>query len=112
MSCPVLETKYLGSKWALLIVEEIAFGRFTGFNEVLRRTAMTPRTLSRKVKRLEESGLIQKLGGPETKYQLTEKGKDIHRLVTEIKRVHEKWGDVPGTCESTPCTECVRARTG
>lgn len=111
MSCSVLNSSHLlGKKWAIPIIEEIALGKFEGFNKFAARIGdITSTRLSEQLKELETLGLIKKMPSDEsntTKYSVTEKGMDLHHLIGEIKTWNIKWGKVPETCLTTACTEC------
>src|SRR3989338_3606588 len=117
MPCPVINSSHLlGKKWAIPIIEEIALGKFDGFNSFLNKfQGITPTRLSEQLKELETENIIQKtaLNNPHlepTKYVLTEKGHEFHRLIQEIKKWNVKWNEVPYTCLHASCTECERFR--
>lgn len=114
MLCPVKDvSNVLGKKWSIPIVEEIALGRFCGFNKFLEKAGnMTPRILSERLKELEGAGLIQKKihtinNRSVTEYVITERGKELHGLILELKKWNIKWNSVPEFCLHTPCTECT-----
>lgn len=113
MSCQVIEiSNTIGKKWAIPIVEEIALGRFYGFNKFLAKADITPRILSRQLKELEEAGLVEKRmhamdNRNVTEYVLTRKGAEFHELISGIKKWNIKWNRMPESCLHTPCTECA-----
>lgn len=108
MHCSVINSSHLlGKKYSVVIIEEIALGKFVGFNAFLRKADITPRTLSLQMRSLEESGIITKNNnGGRSEYALTEKGKDLHRVISSIKKWNIKWSRAPKECLTTPCTEC------
>ncbi len=108
MACPVIQSSHIiGRKWSIPLIEEIALNDFNGFNNFLEKSKITPRILSMQLKELENTGVIKKKNSnAKTKYVLTEKGHELHNIITEIKRWNLRWGDVPESCLSTPCTEC------
>jgi DNA-binding HxlR family transcriptional regulator len=73
----------IGDKWSLLLIGELGFGKSSGrFNEMLRELSpISSRTLSVKLSKLCENGIIQKTienaSPPYTRYALTEKGIDL-----------------------------------
>ncbi len=98
-----------GKKWSLPVFEEVAYGRFDGFNRFLERSkSMTPRILSIRLRELERAGLVKKASKPAEAdvYALTERGKELQGIVLEFK----KWGVrnrfAPDVCLKAPCTEC------
>ena len=109
MRCAVAESGHLlGRKWAIAILEEIALGKFEGFNQFLRKAKMlTPRSLSVDLRKLENQGVIaKKTVGGRSAYTLTMKGEDLHKVVLDLKRLNVKWGAVPEKCMTSSCTEC------
>jgi DNA-binding HxlR family transcriptional regulator len=88
--CPVTGIAHvIGKKWAIPILEEVALREFRGFNDFLAKAEMTPRTLSAELKELESSGIIRRTEGGEndihTRYFLTAKGKELRRIIAELK---------------------------
>lgn len=115
MGCSVLETSHIiGKKWAIPIVEEIALGKFSGFNKFLSKSRnITSRILSSQLKELQHVGLIEKKiqdGAILTEYTLTEKGAEFHKVIIEMKKWNVKWNSVPESCLHMPCTECAEYR--
>lgn len=108
MVCAVIDSSHLiGKKYSVVIIEEIALNSFQGFNAFLRKAEITPRTLSLHLRDLEKSGIVTKNNnGGKSEYNLTDKGKDLHRVILSIKKWNIKWGNVPNKCLTTPCTEC------
>ena len=106
MGCPVIESSHIiGKKWSIPIIEEIALNEFRGFNNFLAKMEnMTPKILSMQLKELEHADVVKKKiynngNVSVTSYILTEKGYDLHEIVTEIKRWNIKWGAVPSALE-------------
>ncbi len=113
MPCNVVETSHMiGKKWAVPIIEEIALGRFDGFNIVMNKmNDITPRTLSLHLQELEKNRIIKKKSveidhKENTRYILTKKGKELHDIITEIKQWSIKWSKVPDNCLTIACTDC------
>lgn len=112
MVCRVVESSHIiGKKWSIPVIEEIAFGKFDGFNKFLARTKdITPRTLSLQLKELEHSGVIAKQNDPDSQntatYVLTKKGLELHRIIIEIKKWNVGWNAVSEKCLKNTCTEC------
>ncbi len=114
MMCGVVESSHvIGKRWAIPVIEEIAFGRFDGFNRFLSKTkGITPRTLSLQLKELEHSGVIAKQDSPDSQntatYALTKKGLELHRIIIEIKKWNVRWNAVSEKCLENTCTECQK----
>lgn len=115
MQCPVIESGHvIGRKWAIPIIEEIASGKFSGFNKFVKKSRnITARTLSIQLKELEAAGLVEKSNNEHknrktTSYSLTGKGQELHRIITEIKGWNIKWNNVPAHCLKLSCTECQK----
>jgi DNA-binding HxlR family transcriptional regulator len=96
-SCPVKKTATLiGSRWTLLILEELYLKDPIRFNEL--SNALKPissRSLSLKLKELLEHGIIEKnivsSSPPYVEYSLTEKGKEFALLLIKIAKWSFKW---------------------
>jgi DNA-binding HxlR family transcriptional regulator len=119
MGCFVKGSAHLlGKKWTVEIVEEMALGKFDGFNSFLRKTkGLTPRTLSQELKALESAGVVRKTSTvsnnqTSTRYALTKKGRELHGAITEIKKWNVKWNKTPAVCLSIPCSECSQSLAG
>ena len=114
MGCQVIETTHiLGKKWSIPVVEEIALNKFSGFNNFIAKTGVTPRVLSAYLKELETAGLIRKKqsshkNGISTAYVLTKRGSEFHGLIRKLKRLNIKWNQIPDFCLHTPCSECKK----
>jgi DNA-binding HxlR family transcriptional regulator len=84
----------LGRKWALLVFMNIAFGRATRFNELLRSTpGMSKRILAIRLGELESSGFITRSekGRGYTKWQITPKGADVLPVLLTLIHFGSKW---------------------
>jgi len=85
-TCPVCHTTDLiGGKWTLLLVRDLASGR-SRFCELERSLAgISPRTLSLRLRALEEDGIIERHTYPEVpprvEYSLTQKGLDLLPII-------------------------------
>lgn len=115
MTCPVIESSHIiGKKWSIPIIEEIALDKFDGFNKFLNKSKnITPRILSKQLKELEKTGLIKKENYNHsnrnvTKYILTQKGLELHKLIIKLKKWNVKWEHVHESCTQTACTECPK----
>ena len=92
--CPVCRTaEIVCGKWTLLIVRDLSEGR-SRFCELERSLGgISPRTLSLRLRALEEEGIVHRATFPEVpprvEYALTEKGlraRPDHRLDAHLRR--------------------------
>jgi DNA-binding HxlR family transcriptional regulator len=84
----------LGRKWALLVLRNIALYRKQRFNEMLRATpGLTRRVLSMRLRELERDGFIEVVerGRNYSKWELTEKGRDVLPVLMTLVRFGSKW---------------------
>ncbi|QQR93076.1 MAG: helix-turn-helix transcriptional regulator [Candidatus Iainarchaeum archaeon] len=95
---------FLGKKSTILFLEELKHHQPIGFNQLSRRLELIPKTVSERLKEMEESGLAQK--DADEKYVLTPKGMDACEVVAAIKLFEMKWKLVPETCNETNCVDC------
>lgn len=70
------------------------------FTEILGSVGgLHDRLLSERLKELETEGIVERKVYPETpvriEYGLTEKGKDLDRVVSEVQRWADSWSTVP-----------------
>ena len=92
-SCPVCATAELVcAKWTILIVRDLAEGR-SRFCELERSLAgISPRTLSLRLRALEEHGIVERRTYPEVpprvEYSLTDIGKSLSPILDSM----HKWG--------------------
>jgi len=89
----------IGRRWSGAIVRVLLDGpqRFSG---ILQQVAgLTDRLLSERLKELEAEGVVARRVYPETpvriEYSLTEKGRDLERVVREIHRWADRWVPKP-----------------
>ena len=103
-SCPVCRTaEIVCGKWTLLVIRDLAAGR-SRFCELERSLAgISPRTLSLRLRALEEEGIVERHTYPEVpprvEYSLTAKGRALLPLVEDMRRYGREW---LGACESEP----------
>jgi DNA-binding HxlR family transcriptional regulator len=101
-TCPVCRTaEVVCGKWTLLLVRDLAAGR-ARFCELERSLAgISPRTLSLRLRALEEEGIVERHTYPEVpprvEYALTEKGKALLPIVEDMRNYGERW--LTGGCE-------------
>ena len=108
-SCPVCRTADLVcGKWTLLLVRELAEGtsRFCELERSL--TGISPRTLSLRLRALEEEGIVERHTFPEVpprvEYALTEKGRALAPLIDDMRNYGDRWLPFtePSRSESVP----------
>lgn len=94
--CPVLATaRIVSGKWTLLLLRDLAGGpcRFTQLERSLE--GISPRTLSQRLKVLEDEGIIDREvfaeAPPRVEYRLTAKGRDIVPIVEAMRAYGEQW---------------------
>src|SRR3954453_23967354 len=106
-SCPVCRTaEIVCGKWTLLLVRELAEG-CTRFCELERSlTGISPRTLSLRLRALEEEGIVERSTfpavPPRVEYALTEKGRALIPIIEDMRTYGEHW--LGGVCAAGPPT--------
>ena len=94
--CPVCRTAdIVCGKWTLLVIRDLAEGR-ARFCELERSLAgISPRTLSLRLRALEEEGIVERRTYPEVpprvEYELTEKGRGLLPVIDEMRRYGHTW---------------------
>ena len=107
MECPTLNiAHFMGKKWTVALLQEIALGKFDGFNKVLKKSGLTPKILSSQLKEMEVLGLIEKTENKKSIYGLTDKGYELKAIVDKLKLFSEKWENIQEVCMNKSCLEC------
>jgi DNA-binding HxlR family transcriptional regulator len=94
--CPVARTAQLmGNKWTPLIVRDLAEGE-RRFSELERSlVGISPKTLSERLKRLEEAHVIGRQCfaevPPRVEYSLTEKGYALLPVIEQMRSFGTRW---------------------
>jgi DNA-binding HxlR family transcriptional regulator len=95
-TCPVCRTSEIVSgKWTLLVIRDLADGsrRFCELERSLE--GISPRTLSLRLRALEEQGIVKRHTYPEVpprvEYALTEKGEALVPLIEDMRRYGRRW---------------------
>src|SRR5579871_1392051 len=95
-SCPVCRTsEIVCGKWTLLVIRDLAEGRsrFCELERSLR--GISPRTLSLRLRALEEEGVIERQTFPEVpprvEYALTPKGRALVPLIEDMRAYGLQW---------------------
>ena len=98
MACPVSATaEILSGKWTILLLRDLADGhcRFCELERSLE--GISPRTLSLRLRALEEQGVIARKTFPEVpprvEYTLTEKGEALVPLIEGMRSYGREWLD-------------------
>ncbi len=95
-SCPVCRTaEIISGKWTLLVIRDLAV-ESRRFCELERSLAgISPRTLSLRLRALEEHGIVVRHTYPEVpprvEYALTEKGKALVPLIEDMRNYGRRW---------------------
>ena len=83
------------AKWTILVIRDLAEGR-SRFCELERSlSGISPRTLSLRLRALEEEGIVERRTYPEVpprvEYELTEKGRALLPLIEDMRRYGREW---------------------
>ena len=95
-TCPVCRTAdIVCGKWTLLVIRDLAEGR-SRFCELERSLqGISPRTLSLRLRALEEEGIVERQTYPEVpprvEYALTEKGRALVPLIEDMRAYGLEW---------------------
>ncbi|WP_409343296.1 winged helix-turn-helix transcriptional regulator [Paenibacillus sp. MBLB4367] len=90
--CPIAKTiDVIGTKWTFLIIRDLLIGGTMRFSELLKSMdGISPKTLSLRLRELEEHGLVERTVYPEVpprvEYVITEKGRQLEAIFIELKR--------------------------
>ena len=102
--CPVLATaQVVAGKWTLLMLRDLARGprRFSELQRSLR--GISPRTLSVRLRALEEEGIIERREfaemPPRVEYRLTEKGRALVPIVDAMREYGREWLGAADSCD-------------
>ena len=95
-SCPVCRTaEIISGKWTLLLIRDLAEGsrRFCELERSLE--GISPRTLSLRLRALEEHGIVERHTFPEVpprvQYALTDKGAALVPLIEDMRNYGRRW---------------------
>ncbi len=95
-TCPVCRTaEIVCGKWTLLVIRDLAEGRsrFCELERSLR--GISPRTLSLRLRALEEEGVVERQTFPEVpprvEYALTDKGRALVPLIEDMRAYGLQW---------------------
>jgi DNA-binding HxlR family transcriptional regulator len=105
-TCPVCATAdIICGKWTILVIRDLAEGR-SRFCELERSlSGISPRTLSLRLRALEEQGIVERHTYPEVpprvEYSLTPKGEALVPLIEDMRRYGREYLGVDD-CAVTP----------
>jgi DNA-binding HxlR family transcriptional regulator len=111
ISCPVARTaEIIGNKWTPLIVRDLADGQ-RRFSELERSLAgISPKTLSERLKRLEDAGIIKRdcfaEVPPRVEYSLTPKGVALLPVIECMREFGAAWLPCDDDLEATADGSC------
>jgi DNA-binding HxlR family transcriptional regulator len=95
-TCPVCRTaEIISGKWTLLLIRDLADNsrRFCELERSLE--GISPRTLSLRLRALEEHGIVERHTFPEVpprvQYALTEKGRALVPLIEDMRSYGDRW---------------------
>src|ERR1051325_1007043 len=107
--CPVCRTAdIVCGKWTLLVIRDLAEGR-ARFCELERSLeGISPRTLSLRLRALEEAGIVKRQTFPEVpprvEYALTDKGRALVPIVETMRVYGREWLNEDGGAVEKPAT--------
>ena len=105
--CPVCRTAdIVCGKWTMLVIRDLAEHR-ARFCELERSLAgISPRTLSLRLRALEEQGIVERKTYPEVpprvEYALTEKGRALVPIIDSMRTYGTEWLGAEGSCAEAP----------
>ena len=95
-TCPVCKTaEIVCGKWTLLLIRDLSEGR-SRFCELERSLqGISPRTLSLRLRALEEEGIVERDTyaevPPRVEYVLTEKGRALLPIIDGMRTYGQQW---------------------
>src|SRR5436305_92834 len=111
-SCPVCRTaEIVCGKWTLLLIRDLSEGR-SRFCELERSLqGISPRTLSLRLRALEEEGIVERDTYPEVpprvEYALTEKGRALLPIIDDMRTYGARW--LGAECADVPAPDLTPA---
>ena len=115
-SCPVCRTAdIVCAKWTMILIRDLSEGR-TRFCELERSLdGISPRTLSLRLRALEDEGIVARHTHPEVpprvEYVLTEKGRALLPIIETMRNYGAAWlGDECDEVEEPEAVGLIVAR--
>jgi DNA-binding HxlR family transcriptional regulator len=111
-TCPVCATAdVICGKWTILVIRDLAAGR-SRFCELERSLeGISPRTLSLRLRALEQEGIVERHTYPEVpprvEYSLTEKGWALLPLIDDMRRYGREWLGACGQAQAPPAAQAA-----
>ena len=111
-TCPVCKTaEIVCAKWTLLLVRDLSEGR-SRFCELERSLqGISPRTLSLRLRALEEEGIVARQTcsevPPRVEYALTEKGRALLPIIDGMRTYGTRW--LGAHCADLPAADLAPA---
>src|SRR3954469_9006815 len=113
-TCPVcLTADIVCGKWTLLVIRDLADGR-ARFCELERSLkGISPRTLSLRLRALEEEGIVERETfsevPPRVEYALTEKGRALVPIIETMRAYGREWLAADCAARVTETREAIPA---
>src|SRR5438270_1928132 len=109
-TCPVcLTADIICGKWTLLLVRDLAEGRSRSSELERSLAGISPRTLSLRLRALEESGIVERHTyaevPPRVEYALTPKGEALLPIIDDMRSYGRRW--LGAECASVPDGESL-----
>jgi DNA-binding HxlR family transcriptional regulator len=102
----------IGDRWALLLIRDLSMG-MSRYDDLRATVGIPPATLSARLKRLEETGIVERVRyqdrPPRDEYRLTPKGRDLWKVSIALREWGDRW-DASGF--GKPTIEIVDRETG
>ncbi|MDJ1169514.1 helix-turn-helix domain-containing protein [Roseofilum sp. BLCC_M154] len=104
-SCPIqFVLDLIGSKWSVLILRELFQGDRRTHALLDALPGISSKTLTLRLRELEHHGLIERTVYPEipphVEYSITDKGRELRPVLTELKQLGERWLNQSCSCQA------------
>jgi DNA-binding HxlR family transcriptional regulator len=112
MNCSVAQClEVVGDWWSLLIVRDALLG-VRRFDDFQARLGISRNILNNRLQKLVGSGVLDRVpyqdNPPRSEYWLTEKGRDLWLVLTEMRQWGDRWAAPEGVPLQMRHTECGR----
>jgi DNA-binding HxlR family transcriptional regulator len=102
----------LGTKWSIPIMRDLFQGTKRTSELMRSLVGISPRTLSERLRELEEWGLITRKAyaeiPPRVEYSLTPLGRELQSVLVALDTVGRRWQAAMGVERSNVCDRCGR----